>query len=227
MKNRLNISLLLLGIFFSICLSAQTSRTKYYEFGAGIGTFNMQNEIANSSNVNAVLAEIAPSISVFAKYHFNDWFGIGFDVNYANLTSSDANHNNFNRGLSVRTSLLSSNAFTEIHFIRFGKYHLEDKYTVFIKGGLGVAGWNPELSIDGNLDATKYQVESNGYWGLNSFYGLGAKYRLGYNSILTLEFRSGSSGGDTMDGFLEVGDNIITTNDRYWGLLFSYSHAIL
>ena len=165
------------------------------------------------------------SISIFAKYHVNDWFGIGFDVNYANLKAADKNHNNFNRGLSVRTSLLNSNAFTEIHFIRFGKYHLEDKWTVFIKGGVGVTGWNPELSFN-KLIPEDIDVETNAYSGFSYFYGLGAKYRLAYQSILTFELRFSNSGGDTMDGFLETKDGVISSNDTYWGMLFSYSYAI-
>ncbi len=225
MKNPIRILILCILIGLGFSSEAQTKRTKYYEFGAGLGTMNMSNEIANSSNVNGVLSELAPQISIFAKYHFNDWFGIGFDVNYANLTASDKNHDNFNRGLSVRTSLLNSNAFTEIHLIRFGKYHLEDKWTVFLKGGAGISGWNPELSID-DLIPEGIEIETNGYSGFSTFYGLGAKYRLGYQSILTFEFRYTNSGGDTMDGFLETTEGIATDNDTFWGVLFSYSYAI-
>ena len=51
-------------LFFGLNqMDAQTKRTKYYEFGAGLGTLNMSNEIANSSNVNGALAEIAPQIA--------------------------------------------------------------------------------------------------------------------------------------------------------------------
>ncbi|WP_421754733.1 outer membrane beta-barrel protein [Croceimicrobium sp.] len=225
MKNCIRLGILCLALGLSLNSNAQTKRTKYYEFGGGLGTMNMSNEIANSSNVNAILAEMAPSISIFAKYHVNDWFGIGFDVNYANLKAADQNHNNFNRGLSVRTSLLNSNAFTEIHFIRFGKYHLEDKWTVFIKGGVGVTGWNPELSFN-KLIPEDIDVETNAYSGFSYFYGLGAKYRLAYQSILTFELRFSNSGGDTMDGFLETKEGVISTNDTYWGMLFSYSYAI-
>lgn len=218
-------AILFLALFLGLNAEAQTKRTKYYEFGAGIGTLNMNNEIANSSNVNAVLEEIAPQISIFAKYHFNDWFGMGVDINYANLQAADKNHNNFNRGLSVTTSLLNSNVFTEIHFIRFGKYHLEDKWTVFIKGGAGVSGWNPELFIDGIIPSG-IEVETNGYSGFSTFYGLGMKYRAAYQGILTVELRFTDSGGDTMDGFLEIDPDIIASNDTFWGVLVSYSYPI-
>lgn len=222
MKYLITLALLFFGLNQ---MDAQTKRTKYYEFGAGLGTLNMSNEIANSSNVNGALAEIAPQISIFAKYHVNDWFGWGIDVNYANLKAADQNHNNFNRGLSVTTSLLNSNVFTEMHFIRFGKYHLEDKWTVFVKGGIGVSGWNPELTFN-NLIPENIEIETNAYSGFSYFYGLGTKYRLAYQGILTLEFRYTNSGGDTMDGFLETTEGLVTDNDVFWGLLLSYSYPI-
>lgn len=222
MKHLITLALLFFGLSQ---MDAQSKRTKYYEFGAGLGTLNMGNEIANSSNVNGVLSEISPQISIFAKYHVNDWFGWGIDVNYANLKAADQNHNNFNRGLSVTTSMLNSNIFTEMHFIRFGKYHLEDKWTVFVKGGVGVSGWNPELTFN-DLIPEDIEIETNAYSGLSYFYGLGTKYRVAYQGILTLEFRYTNSGGDTMDGFLETTEGIVTSNDVFWGLLLSYSYPI-
>lgn len=226
MNKTLKLLSLSLALLFTLSLKAQTKYTKYYEFGAGLGTLNMSNGIANSNRVSAFFAEVSPSITVFAKYHFNDWFGIGFDVNYANLTAADINHENSTRGLSVTTSMLNSNAFTEIHFIRFGKYHLEDKYTVYIKAGLGVAGWNPEIAFD-DLIPSDIEVESNAYSGLSTFYGFGAKYRLAYHSILTFEFRYTNVAGDTMDGFINTAPNATNPNDNFWGFNLSYSYAIL
>ncbi|MCR9154524.1 MAG: outer membrane beta-barrel protein [Croceimicrobium sp.] len=225
MKHTMKYGALILMLCIGMSSQAQSKRTKYYEFGAGIGTLNMSNEIANSSNVNGVLTEMAPQFSIFARYHFNDWFGMGVDINYANLQASDANHNNFNRGLNVSTSLLNSNVFTEMHFMRFGKYHLEDKWTIYIKGGAGVSGWNPELTFD-NLIPEDIEVETNAYSGFSYFYGFGTKYRLGYQSILSLEFRYTNCGGDTMDGFLQTAEGVASNNDTFWGLSLSYSYAI-
>ena len=214
------------ALLFGLSASAQSKRTKYYEFGGGIGTLNMSNEIANSSRVNAVFAEIDAQITLFAKYHLNDWFGIGGEMSYGSLKASDVNHDNFNRGFSVNTSLLSGNIFSEVHLIRFGKYHLDQKYTVFLKGGLGVAGWNPELTIDGTVP-NDIDIETDAYIGMNTFFGLGMKYRVSYHGILAVELRYSTLGGDTMDGILETAPDIVLDNDKYWGVMFSYSFAIL
>ncbi|PTM06039.1 MAG: hypothetical protein DA405_01520 [Bacteroidetes bacterium] len=218
--------LLLVALLFALNVDAQTKRTKYYEFGAGIGTLNMSNEIANSSRVNAVFAEIDAQISIFAKYHVNDWFGFGGEISFGNLNASDANHDNFNRGFSVNTSLVTGNLFSEIHLIRFGKYHLDQKHTIFLKGGIGVAGWNPELQIAG-LVPENIDIETDAYIGMNTFVGLGVKYRVSYHGIITAELRYSTVGGDTMDGILETAPNIISDNDKFWGVMFSYSYAIL
>jgi hypothetical protein len=214
------------ALLFGLSARAQSKRTKYYEFGGGIGTLNMSNEIANSSRVNAVFAEIDAQMTLFAKYHLNDWFGIGGEISYGSLRASDVNHDNFNRGFSVNTSLLSGNIFSEVHLIRFGKYHLDQKYTVFLKGGLGVAGWNPELTIDGKVP-NDIDIETDAYIGMNTFFGLGMKYRVSYHGILAVELRYSTLGGDTMDGILETAPNIVLDNDKYWGVMFSYSFAIL
>ncbi len=218
-----SLSILLLMVFG---LQAQTKYTKYYEFGAGLGTLNMSNDIANSGRVSAFFAEVSPALNVFAKYHFNDWLGMGADIQYANLTAADINHENSNRGLSVTTSLLNSNAFLEAHFIRFGKYHLDDKYTIFIKGGIGVSGWNPELTFN-DLIPQDVEVETNAYSGLSNFYAIGAKYRLSYHGILTFEFRYTNAGGDTMDGFIDLSPQATNENNSFWGFSLSYSYAIL
>lgn len=219
-------ALLLALLLFGIDLSAQSKRTRYYEFGAGVGTLNMRNEIANSNRVNAVFAEMDAQVSLFGKFHVNDWFGLGGEFSFGSLQANDINHNDFNRGLSVNTSLLSGNLFTEVHLIRFGKYHLEQKYTIFLKGGVGVAGWNPEIEIE-KLLPDNIEIESDAYIGMNTFFGLGAKYRASYHGILTFELRYSSVGGDTMDGITDIRPNVISDNDRYWGVMFSYSYAIL
>lgn len=219
-------ALLLVALLFGLSVDAQTKRTKYYEFGIGIGTLNMTNEIANSSRVNAVFAEMDAQISLFTKLHVNDWFGLGGEISYGSLGAADANHDDFNRGFSVNTSLLTGNIFTEVHLIRFGKYHFEQKYSIFLKGGIGVAGWNPELEISG-LVPDNVDIETDAYIGMNRFFGIGAKYRVSYNSILTAELRYSIVGGDTMDGILITAPNHISDNDKYWGLMFSYSYAIL
>ena len=226
MNRTLKLVALSFALFIGLNTQAQTKYTKYYEFGVGLGTLNMSNGIANSARVNAFFAEASPNLSVFAKYHFNDWFGWGFEASYANLKAADINHENANRGLSVVTSMAQANTFAEIHFIRFGKYHLDDKYTVYLKGGVGFAGWNPELSFNDLIPST-IEVESNAYNCMTSFFGLGAKYRLGYHSILSLEFRYTNVNGDTMDGFIDLDPQATNPNNKVWGFNLGYSYAIL
>jgi hypothetical protein len=200
------------------------SRKKYGEFGVAIGTLNMTSDISNSGNVNSIMQETRPSISIFGKQHYNDWFALGIDMNYGFLYANDKNHRLKNRGLTVTTQLFNANVFTEMHLIRFGKFRQDRPFSIFLKGGAGIAGWNPELSIAGQRPEN-IEVESNAYSSLNLFAAVGCKFRLSYKSILTIEARTNSINGDTMDGFTFI-DNTPVDNDSYWGLQFAYSIMI-
>ncbi len=205
-------------------LALGQSRKKYGEFGVSLGTLNMTSDISNSGNLNSVFQEMRPAVSIFGKQHFNDWFGLGLDMQYGFLHASDNNHDLKGRGLSVETQLFNANIFTEIHLIRFGKYRQDRPFSIFLKGGAGVAAWNPELSIAGQRP-DNVEVESDAYSSLNLFVGAGCKFRLGYKSILTLELRSNSISGDTMDGFVYT-DDTPAGDDAYWGLQIGYSVMI-
>lgn len=207
-------------------LQAQKARTQYGEYGIGVGTLNMTSEIANSPTVGATFEEMRPQLTVFAKYHFNDWIGFGADINYGSLHAKDQNHNDPKRGYAVTTEIMHSNAFLEAHFIRFGKYRYDRKFTIFAKGGLGIAAWNPELE-EWPQKPEDIDIETDGYAGFTYFGGLGCKFRIGYRSILTLEGRYHDSGGRTLGGITRVlEDGETADNDTFWGVSLSYSYAI-
>jgi hypothetical protein len=216
---------LILSLFLSTALIVNgQSRKKYGEFGFALGTLNMSSDISNSGNINSTFQEMRPSISIFGKQHYNDWFALGIDMNYGFLYANDNNHNLPNRGLSVTTQLFNANLFTEIHLIRFGKFRQDNPFTIFIKGGAGIAGWNPELEISGQKP-DNIEVETDAYSALNTFAAAGCKFRLAYKSILTIEARFNQVGSNTMDGFVFT-DNTPITNNSFWGLQIGYSYMI-
>jgi len=207
----------------ALIVNAQ-SRKKYGEFGIAVGTLNMSTDISNSGNINSIFQELRPAISIFGKQHYNDWFALGIDMNYGFLYANDNNHNFPDRGLSVTTQLFNANLFTEIHLIRFGKYRQDRPFSIFIKGGAGIAGWNPELEIIGQKP-DNIEVETDAYSALNTFGAIGCKFRLAYKSVLTVEARFNSVGSNTMDGFVFT-DNTPVQNNSFWGLQIGYSYLI-
>lgn len=201
---------------------AQPARTQYGEYGIGFSTLNLSSDLSGSGKLDATFQEMRAQVTIFGKYHFNDWFGAGAEMSYGTLYAADANHGMAERGFSVNTELFHSNAFAEIHLIRFGKYHRDRKFSLFLKGGVGIAGWNPELNIPGEVP-DNVEVDDGGDWGVNLFGGGGAKFRIAYKSVLTLETRFFAPGGDTFDGLLFTDDSGLEGNDRFWGVMLSYS----
>lgn len=222
MKHTLSIALIAL---FGLGLNAQKARTSYGEYGIGLGSWNMTSQIANQNSVGAVFKEVRPHVQAFAKYHFNDWFGFGVDMNFGSLYASDANHREIERGFEVSTVLFNSNLFVEAHLIRFGKYHRDQKFSLYVKGGAGMSAWDPELSLSERQRNT-IDVENGAYSAFSYSYGMGAKFRLAYRSILTVEARLHNSGGNTLEGFVFTNPENPVSNDTFWGLSVAYSYAI-
>lgn len=214
---------LCLFLSMSFGAQAQTKYTKYYEFGLGLASMNMRTEISSSASTEAFFKEMRPQLNLFGKRHFNDWFTLGAEMSFGWMYANDANHGRPNRGLSVNTFMFNSHAFTEIHLIRFGKWHRDRPFTLFLKGGVGYSGWNPEIQIE-DLVPDNVDIQSQTYSGLSYYGGMGVKFRVSYTEILTIEGRIYDSGGNNMEGFILTDQ--VNENDRFGGLMISYSRAI-
>lgn len=218
MKKISTILLVLLGL----SAWSQKARTQYGEYGLGLSTLNMSSDISDAQSVNSIFNEMRPQLTVFGKYHFNDWFGMGAEMSYGLLYANDANHSNFERGLEVNTNLFHSNAFMEAHLIRFGKYRLARKFSLYLKAGAGVAVWDPQVNVPDQIDED-IELYEGAYSGISYFGGFGTKFRTSYKSVLTIEARFHNSGGNTLDGFIDTSAPSPDDNDTFWGVLFSYS----
>ncbi len=204
-----------LALFFSLALAAQ-SRTSSNEFGLGVGTLNYYGDIATTRSTSALFAEMRPNFSFLAKRNFNDLFALGVDVSYGFLYASDENHSQPNRGMSVTTSIMQLNPFAELNLIRFGKFHYDRKFTLYIKAGGGVIAYNPEISVQ-EVFPSNVDPEPNAYTGFNFFGGAGMRFRLGFKSVLSLEAARHMTTVDDLDGFL-YNDGTGGKNDSYGGV---------
>lgn len=217
----------LLSLAFSISLLAMAhgqSRLAYYEFGLGAGTLNYSGDIATNNSTEAILKEMRPNFMVFGKRHVNDWFSFGLMASYGWIYASDANHDNQQRGLEVKTSLFQVNPFVEANLIRFGKFHYDRKFTIFVKVGGGFLAYNPQPSA-ATVYPQDYEVHPNAYRSINYFTGGGMKFRLAYHTVLTLEADFHNSGVDDLDGILSKNAFNQGANDVYGGLYISISRA--
>ncbi len=212
-----------LTAFFTISGLAQ-SRTAYYELGLGAGTMNYAGDIATTTSTNAILEEMRPNFMVYGKKHFNDWFAMGLTSSYGWMYASDANHSNQQRGLSVKTKMFQVNPYLEASLIRFGKYHYDRKFTIFVQAGAGFLAYNPEPEA-AEVYPENIEPRPDAYNSINFFVGTGMKFRLTYNSILTLGITYHGSGVDDLDGIKISKGFTSGKNDVYSGVYVGISRA--
>lgn len=200
------------------------SRLAYTEFGVGIGTLNQSSDITAGGNIEAVFKEIRPAAFVHAKRQFNDWFGMGIDARIGYTEATDANHGRPERRLQSFSRLIQANGFFEIHFLKFGKYHRDQRHTYYLKGGAGYAAWDPTLSTaDNKAYPDGIDPQNDTYSGINYQMGFGAKFRLSYQTILGVEYSIHFLNEDTFDGLIT---NTSRANDGYSGINVYFSYLI-
>ena len=217
----------LICVFFLMASSALfgQNRLAYTEFGFGVGTLNSSGDIATTTSVSALLEETRPNFSVFAKRHFNDWFSMGILTSYGWIYANDQNHTHQNRGLEVTTSIFQLNPFLEINLIKFGKFHYDRKFSIFLRAGGGYLAYNPDPKA-AEIYPPEFEPQIYAYTSFNYFGGLGMKFRLGYQTILTFDVSFHNSGADNLDGIRAKDPDQRGANDTYGGINMSISRAI-
>ncbi len=213
-----------LAVFMGFGGSAQ-SRLAYSEFGVSVGSLNYAGDIATTTNIGVLVSEVRPNVTMFAKRHTNDWFAFGLQASYGSIYAADVNHSNQTRGLEVSTTLAQVNPFLEASLIRFGKYHLERKFTIYLKVGGGFLAYNPQPSAEVTYPAA-LEPRTDAYQTYNFFYGGGVKFRVSYNCILSLEGLFHKTGADDLDGVAHVDPQNAGANDVYGGVSLGLSYAI-
>lgn len=218
-------------VVFSFLVTISTigfgqSRLKYQEYGFGIGSLSASNEIATTSSVGSILLELRPQARIYVIQHTNDWFGFGADLNYGWVYGEDDNHSNATRGLEYYATITQANVFLEFDFIRYGKFHRETKFGLYLKTGGGFMSYNPNLTFT-NLQPTNVEVYPDSYTSFNYFVSGGFKFRTGYRSSIRLEAYLHNTGIDNLEGF-EYKEGLIATktNDLFGGVMLSYSFLV-
>lgn len=201
------------------------ARTAYSELGIGVGTLNQKSEIANTTSASALMAETRPNFTVFGERHFNDWFALGIMASYGWTVADDENHSNQTRGLSVKTDMFQVNPFLEVNLIKFGKYHLDRKFTIYLRAGAGFLAFNPTPSA-AKTYPNELEVETDAYRSINMFAGAGVKFRISYDYILTVGVQLHNSGADNLDGIMYKDTFLQGKNDGYGGINVCFSKAL-
>jgi hypothetical protein len=108
-------------------------------------------------------------------------------------------------------------------FVRYGKLHWEQKFTPYVKLGGGYMssasyGQNT-INLPPNIELHPYA-----YHTYNVFYGVGARFRAGWKTSISIEFVSHITGEDRVDGFIDT--DAPANNDRYYGVWLTFSRMV-
>lgn len=216
-----NVSLVLLFI----CSSAIVAqKTRYWEWGGGLGMYHYQGDLNDEFSVGNFIREAGPRFMAFVKDNPKPWFTYGFEFGYGNSTVKDIDYGRSSRNWIVFTESFDLNICIEWNFLRYGKWHLENKISPYIKvggGGLIVSskGQN-KVELPESIELHPYT-----YGSYNLFYGYGFKSRLSYTTSFYLQFTRHYTGTDKMDGFIDR-SKVIQNNDQYITIILGLSKLI-
>lgn len=215
---------LVLWAFCAVSLSAQ-NRLAFTEYGFGIGTLNYSGEIANTTSTSALISEARPNGALFLKRNFNDWFALGVETSYGWIVADDLNHTHQNRGLSLTTTIFQAHPYLEVNFLRFGKFHYDRKFSIYLRTGAGFIAYNPTVTSS-EVFPSALEPRPNAYSGVHYFAAGGLKFRISYTTILSLEAAFHNAGADDLDGILAREASERGANDTYGGIMIRLSKAI-
>ena len=157
-----------------LSLSAQRRPTAFLELGGFGMTQNYMGDVNNRS-LSAFSQEARPGVGLQLKYNFSSLFSVGGEVNFSNLYSHDNLHGNANRDYIVSTELLQMGAFTNFHFIPFGKYNRRNGHTPFLHAGINAVTFQPDLNTSAQYPD---EIDLHPGTGATFSYTLGCGWRI-------------------------------------------------
>ncbi|GAB5556739.1 MAG: hypothetical protein SchgKO_09520 [Schleiferiaceae bacterium] len=211
-------------LFMCICFSATAQRQlRYTEIGGFIGTLNYSGEIATTTNPSSILKEMRPQLGFYLRRNYSALYSIGLEASAGWIHAEDANHTNTGRNWTLNTPMVMVNTVGELNFRKFGKFYKKNSWTFFIRGGLGVSAYYPD--VEGITFNPEYMEMSSGsFVAMNFFAGGGIKFRVGHASILSIYADAHGLMGDNLEGFTYK--DRAFANDYYGGIRVAYSHCI-
>ncbi|MCX8148828.1 DUF6089 family protein [Thermaurantimonas aggregans] len=199
-------------------------KTKYWEWGAGAGLYHYQGDLNENFSVGIFFNEAGPRLTGFVRNNPVPWFSYGIETSYGNCIVKDTDYGRTERNWNVYSESFDINLSLEWNFLRYGKWHWENKLAPYFKVGAGALVVSSRGQNTVNLPES-IELHPYTYGSYNIFYGYGVKTRVGYRTSLFLQFTRHYTGTDKMDGFI---DNSIQTpkNDQYISIILGISKLV-
>ncbi len=209
-------------LLLSIYVSGQR-QLRYSEVGGYLGTLNYSGEIATTTSPSSIFKEMRPQMGVFLRRNYSALYSFGLEATAGWIYSADQNHSNSTRNWVLNSPIIQINGIAELNFIRFGKFYKKNSWTPYIRGGFGMAFYYP--NVNGLVyDPETMNIESGSTSAFNYVVGLGVKFRLGHESILSVFADVNGLLSDNIEGFTYK--NSSESNDFFGGLKVAYTHCI-
>ena len=220
MKSRL----FFLILIFTGALTLSAQKTRYWEWGAAAGLYHYQGDLNEDFSVGNFLREAGPRCMAFIYDNPVPWFSYGIEVGYGNSTIRDRDYGRVARNWVVYTESFDLNFNISWNFLKYGKWHWENRIAPFLKVGAGglIASSRGQNTID---LPESIEIHPYTYGSYNLFYGYGIRSRLTYTTSLFLQFTRHYAGTDKMDGFIDTG-RPVQKNDQYITITVGLSKLI-
>lgn len=209
-------------LLMSFYVSGQ-QQLRYSEVGAYLGTINYSGEIATTTNPGSIIKEMRPQIGVFIRRNYSARYSIGLEATAGWIYSADENHSNKSRNWVLSSPIIQINGIAEFNVLKFGKFYKKNSWTPYLRGGFGMAFYYP--NVNGLVyDPETMNIESGSTSAFNYVVGLGAKFRIGRESILSVFADVNGLLSDNIEGFTYLDSS--DSNDFFGGIKVGYTHCI-
>ncbi len=137
-------------MLFAVLILSLNCKAQHTEVGLFAGISNYQGDLSAGS-FKGIFAQSRPSVGLFGRYNFNDFFAARLAFNYGQISSDDALSNNqaqIDRNLNFRSTILEFGAMGEINIPGFQPYALAKVFSPYVFVGIMGVYYNPKTSYE-------------------------------------------------------------------------------
>ena len=171
-------------IFFAISLSALAQRD---ELGGHIGAMTYRGEVSSYSMNSAGI-----SAGIFVRQNWNEAFSSRYTATFGTIRASDANSDDqFQkaRNYSFTTGIFELSAQAEYNFFPFRSPSYQQLWSPYLFTGLAYFRMTPQKNLNPDYSLNQIAIP----------FGVGAKFVIGENWNLAVEFSARKTFTDNLD----------------------------
>ena len=139
-----NTMLILVALLVTTTASAQ-----HFEIGGAVGVASYDGDL--TEDFVDKFSDLGPSLGVFGRMNFNDYFNVKLGVNYGRLSGTDANstdENRLRRNLSFRSDVFEAAVTGEFNILGYQPYALQRTFSPYLFAGVSAFYHNPKTEYN-------------------------------------------------------------------------------